>query len=225
MIALFFEVLPRPDHEGTYFEMAAKLKPALDASGGLQFLDRSRSTRRPGWFLSHQIWRDEAAMTRWRVNAAHHRTQACGRTDILADYRLRVGSIIAEVGPGNGLSDYSCDPLLAYNHPADQPERTLVSIITKAVPTTALPPAELYDSVYDRGLNVIVAPVRDRSEGMATLARLDSSLIEAHGSDFDAGGGTANTHHYMARLCLISRDYGMFDRREAPQYFEPVTLA
>ena len=26
MIALFFEVLPKPEHEGTYFEMAAKLK-------------------------------------------------------------------------------------------------------------------------------------------------------------------------------------------------------
>ena len=43
MLALFFEVKPRPEHEATYFELAAKLKPALDASGGLLFLDRSRS--------------------------------------------------------------------------------------------------------------------------------------------------------------------------------------
>ena len=96
MLALFFEVLPKPAQEAAYFETAARLKPALDASGGLEFLDRSASSTRPGWFLSHQIWRDEASMARWRTNPHHHRVQACGRTAILADYRLRVGHVVAE---------------------------------------------------------------------------------------------------------------------------------
>ena len=68
MIALFFEVLPRPGQASAYFQKAAALKPALDANGGLLFLDRSTSALRPGWFLSHQFWTCDEAMERWRAD-------------------------------------------------------------------------------------------------------------------------------------------------------------
>ena len=205
MIALFFEVLPRPGHETTYLEMAAKLKPALDASGGLDFLDRSRSIARPGWMLSHQFWRDEASMTRWRTNAAHHRTQVCGRTDILTDYRLRVAQVIASFDIKHAPEAMPVPPYATYNHPALVPDRYVLSVLGSA-PVPALG-GETFASVYDPALTVTVVPVPDGGHGHAVLAQ-----------------AAAHAATKTARLCLISRDYGMFDRAEAPQYFEPLTL-
>lgn len=205
MIALFFEVLPRPGHEATYFQMAAALKPELDASGGLLFLDRSRSAARPGWFLSHQFWHDEAAMVRWRANGAHHRVQACARTDILADYRLRVGQVVAWT-EGVGIATGEVPAHTAYNDPTVTRERYLVSIVTGA-PVAGIG-GETFTSVYDAALAVQVVPAASGDEGRAVLAR-----------------AAAHPAKRNARLCLISRDYGMFDRHEAPQYFEPVTLS
>ena len=205
MIALFFEVMPKPAHEATYFEMAAKLKPALDASGGLDFLDRSRSAVRPGWFLSHQFWRDEASMTRWRSNSAHHRVQACGRTDILADYRLRVAQVIARCDADLAPEQMPMPPYASYNHPS-VPDRYIVSVLS-AAPVPGLH-GEVFASVYDPALTVTVASPTDAAEGHAMLA-----AAQAHPAT------------RTARLCLISRDYGMFNRAEAPQYFEPVSMA
>jgi heme-degrading monooxygenase HmoA len=203
MISLFFEVQPAPGHEGTYFEMAANLKPALDASGGLLFLDRSRSAARPGWFLSHQFWRDEASMTRWRVNTAHHRAQACGRSDVLADYRLRVAQVVASVEPGRAIMHEPIAGAAAYNDPHSVPERFILSILASA-PLAGVP-GETFASVYDPALSVHVVPVGSAAEGHSVLAHVaDNPALK------------------IARLCLISRDYTMRDRTEAPQYFEPV---
>jgi heme-degrading monooxygenase HmoA len=197
MIALFFEVRPKPQQDAAYFQMAAALKPALEASGGLLFLDRSKSADRPGWFLSHQFWTCDDAMTRWRTDKAHHRAQVCGRTDILADYRLRVGAVIASVtGDGEFVS-----------HPAPATrERYVVSIL--AAPSLAAYGGETFSSVYDETLCVHVVPVASATEGHALLAR--------------AAGDPATRH---ARLCHITRDYGMFDRTQAPQHFDAVTQA
>ena len=206
MIALFFEVLPKPGHEGTYLEMAAKLKPALDESGGLLFLDRSRSAIRPGWFLSHQFWRDEAAMVRWRAHPAHHRVQACSRTDVLTDYRLRVAQVTAHATAGSGLVEDAMAATAAYNDPAVTPERFMVSILARA--GLAVAGGETFASVYDEALRVHVIPVAGALEGHEVLARASRDPATLH-----------------ARLCLVSRDYGLHDRREAPHYFEPVSLA
>ena len=206
MIALLFEVLPRPGQDGAYFEMAARLKGALDASGGLEFLDRSRSAARPGWFLSHQFWRDEASMTRWRTNAAHHRAQACGRTDVLADYRLRVGVVVADVHAGHAPGAMPVPPYATYNDPATKADRYVLSVLSSA-PVPGLD-GETFASVYDPALTVTVATPVDMAAGQRLLAIARDRPATK-----------------VARLCLVSRDYGMFDRAEAPQYFEPVTLA
>lgn len=198
MMSLFFEVLPKAGQDATYFEIAAKLKPALDASGGLLFLDRSRSAARPGWFLSHQFWRDEASMVRWRADPTHHRAQVCGRTDVLADYRLRVGEVIASIGEGE-------PPAEAHSN-SGETGRYVVSVLAGGhIPGL---PGESFASVYDAALSVIVIPVATVAEGQDVLAR--------------AGAHSALR---FARLSRISRDYGMSDRTEAPQHFEPVTLS
>jgi heme-degrading monooxygenase HmoA len=205
MIALFFEVLPRPGHETTYLDMAARLKPALDDSGGLVFLDRSRSQKRPEWMLSHQFWEDEASMVRWRSHGAHHRAQACGRADVLADYRLRVAQVIASVNAGEALQEMPVPRHARYDG-ARTGDRVIVSILGSGAGTGGS--GEAFVSVYDPALVVTVVEARSIDEGRALL------------TDAASRPGTR-----VARLGLISRDYGMFDRAEAPQYFEPVTVA
>jgi heme-degrading monooxygenase HmoA len=207
MIALFFEVQPKPHHEATYFEMAAKLKPELDASGGMDFLDRSRSNARPGWFLSHQFWQDEASMTRWRVNGVHHRAQVCGRTDILDDYRLRVAQVIAEYRSDSPPSAMPVPPYATYNDPSRVDDRYILSILSRDGPVEGVD-GESFASVYDPKLTVTVVTPPTGGHAFGLLAQAASfPTID------------------VLRLGLVSRDYGMFDRAEAPQYFEPVTLA
>jgi heme-degrading monooxygenase HmoA len=209
VIALFFEVRPKAGQEATYLEMAAKLKPALDHNGGLVWLDRSRSAQRPAWFLSHQFWADEASMVRWRGNPAHHRAQACGRTDILTDYRLRVGQVIASVASGDEhVASWPVPPHAAYNDPALTAERHVVSLVFSAELDGLPASGETFQSVYDDELRVAVVPVDGERAGHAVLR----SLVGKPGLR-------------QARLCLVSRDYGMFDRREAPQYFDAATTA
>lgn len=202
MLALFFEVQPRPGQDGAYFDIAAKLKPALDASGGLLFLDRSRSSLRPDWFLSHQFWRDEASMARWRANPAHHKAQSCGRTDVLADYRLRVAQVMWSHQRGEGQTTFELPPHTAYNHPDHAAARWIVSVLHDA--PLASPPegTETFASVYDPAL--LVSIVQPGTSGRHAVQRLSA----------DPGVRTV-------RLCLVSRDYGMFDRAEAPQFFAP----
>lgn len=211
MLTLAFEVLPKPGREGDYLDLAARLRPALEASGGMQFLDRSRSRARPDWFLSHQVWRDEAAMTRWRTHGAHHRAQVCGRADVLSDYRLRVAQVVAHLEPN--ISQHVIEtPLssdVAYRAlGAGERPRLMASVLFRDEPATSIEGAETFDSVYDPALRVMIADVSDGKAGHELFQRLasDGALV-------------------AARLAVVSRDYGMFDRAEAPQYFEPVTIA
>ena len=67
MIGLFFEVIPLDDsHASRYFELAAFLRPELEKSGGVLFVDRYTSVDRSGVILSHQWWENEEALVRWR---------------------------------------------------------------------------------------------------------------------------------------------------------------
>src|SRR5690349_25150621 len=96
MIGLFFEVQTRPGHRDQYLDLAASLRPALDANGGCQFIDRFQSLSHEQLPLSYQIWQDEGALTAWRVAAKHHRVQEVRREAAFSDYRIR----IAQVRPG-----------------------------------------------------------------------------------------------------------------------------
>ena len=91
MIGLFFEVTPLEGHAEHYFELAAALKPELERSGGVEFIDRYRSIDRPDVILSHQWWADEEALVRWRQNTQHRAIQRAGREQHFGDYRLRIG--------------------------------------------------------------------------------------------------------------------------------------
>jgi heme-degrading monooxygenase HmoA len=98
MIAVIFELRPEPGCSGRYFELAAALRPALEAQDGFVSVERYRSLARPDHFLSLSFWRDEDAVRRWRCHAGHRQAQQQGRDAVLADYRLRVATVVRDYG-------------------------------------------------------------------------------------------------------------------------------
>jgi heme-degrading monooxygenase HmoA len=98
MIAVIFEVEPRPDRRQDYLDIAAALKPRLEAIDGFVSIERFESLTTPGKILSLSFWRDEAAVAAWRGLGPHRRAQAAGRAEIFADYRLRVAGVIRDYG-------------------------------------------------------------------------------------------------------------------------------
>src|SRR5437660_12619850 len=99
MIGLFFEVETRPGRRDQYLDLAASLKPELEAMGGCLFIDRFRSLTRSNLLLSYQIWQDEGSMIAWRVDPKHHTVQEAGREKIFDDYRIRISQVLHEERP------------------------------------------------------------------------------------------------------------------------------
>ncbi len=203
MIALFFEVTPKPGQEDRYLEIAGSLKTELDGSGGLTFLNRYRSIGRPRTMLSHQIWRDEARLARWRAHGRHYRAQVSGRHEVFDDYRLRVGSVVASVSHGSGVLERPASVI--YNDPSLKTERWMAVLYATSDKGDHAAMGEVWRSVYNETELAVTAEVGDRGKGLDLIAAAIRTpcILAAH-------------------LVLVSRDYGMFDRAEAPQYFPPV---
>jgi heme-degrading monooxygenase HmoA len=98
MIAVIFEVWPKPERRRDYLDLAAALRSDLEAIDGFISVERFESLSEPGKLLSLSFWRDESAVTAWRNLAAHRAAQMNGRGGIFADYRLRVAGIIRDYG-------------------------------------------------------------------------------------------------------------------------------
>jgi heme-degrading monooxygenase HmoA len=98
MIAVIFEVEPRPGRRQDYLDIAGELKPLLEGIDGFVSIERFESLTTPGKILSLSFWRDEAAVADWRGLEPHRRAQASGRQGIFADYRLRVARVIRDYG-------------------------------------------------------------------------------------------------------------------------------
>jgi heme-degrading monooxygenase HmoA len=98
VIAVIFEVLPRPARQQEYIDAAAQLRPLLEAMDGFLSVERFASLSQPGKILSLSFWRDEAAVRAWRETELHRDFQAQGRAGIFDDYRLRVAAVIRDYG-------------------------------------------------------------------------------------------------------------------------------
>jgi heme-degrading monooxygenase HmoA len=153
MIGLLFEIIPREGHAPRYFELAAALKPELERSGGVLFIDRYTSTLRPDVILSHQWWEDEESLVRWRQNTQHRAMQRAGREQHFADYRLRIGPA---VGPSHAAP--AARGLWVGYHDAE-PEA---------------PAGELFKSVYREGKFLVLS---ERAPG-AQETSADSKAFE-----------------------------------------------
>ncbi len=190
MHALFFEVRPRPGHLDHYFEHVDRLRPVLARHTGLMFLDRYASLSAPDVLLSHQLWDSEEAIIAWRADAEHRRSQGAGRKVHFADYRIRVGARVLHWQSGKG--DMSVDHQVA-------PEAAHVLTLYGTTPVTA-EGFESFESVNRKGHFVSLATISEADALAATL----QSHVQTPGLE-------------QAAAYSIRRDYGQFDRAQAPR--------
>jgi heme-degrading monooxygenase HmoA len=205
MIAQFFEVQIREGHRDQYLELAASLKPALVAMGGCLFIDRFKSLTRENLLLSYQIWQDEGAMTAWRVHAYHHEVQKVGREKVFSDYRIRIAQVVHEARPGRPI--WQPERRTPYNDPARrQPTYVLASESKSAqLPAETKWRRDDFASVYRDGYFAHLIDLPDHQSGIEFGPQLFADP----------------TTEYF-RVFEVMRDYGMYDRTEAPQYYPPV---
>ncbi|KGM40490.1 antibiotic biosynthesis monooxygenase [Aquabacterium sp. NJ1] len=98
MIAVIFELEPRPGLAPRYFELAEDLKRALVNLDGFISIERFESLTQPGRYVSLSFWRDEQSVQHWRNLPAHRLAQSEGRSQLFAQYRLRVATVIRDYG-------------------------------------------------------------------------------------------------------------------------------
>ena len=98
MIAVIFEVWPKPEHRQEYLDIAAALKPTLEQMDGFISIERFESLTEKGKILSLSFWRDDEAIAGWRRVEAHRMAQAKGRGALFRDYRLRIATVIRDYG-------------------------------------------------------------------------------------------------------------------------------
>jgi heme-degrading monooxygenase HmoA len=204
MMSLFFEVEIKPGRTDQYLNLAASLKPDLEAVGGCLFLDRFKSLARANLILSYQIWRDEGSMTAWRVHAHHHDVQTLGRDKVFSDYRLRIAQLIFEARRGQPV--WQPARRTPYNDPARRPPTYVLATESKSatLPVACNWPSEAFASVYRDGLYAHLVELPDQQSGVAFAPLL-----------FDE----PSTEY--VRIVEVTRDYGMYDRAEAPQFYPP----
>jgi heme-degrading monooxygenase HmoA len=217
MFSVLFEVKPKPDQWDAYLAYAKQLRPELERVDG--FLDnvRYRSLTRLGWILSLSDWRDEKALVRWRVTASHHEVQAKGRSAVLHDYHLRVGQLTRDtrLAPGWVLHEQRLDETAA----GEATTITLLDATLSAATLATTSPEACADSLgLERAAPGLVAwDVFD-----AVLTPGDAIVLAAWRTVADAQtfeDRAALPEGARLRRVRVVRDYGMFDRREAPQYY------
>lgn len=178
---------------------------------------RYRSLTREGWILSLSNWRDEKSLVRWRTRARHHEVQEKGRGEVLLDYHLRVGQVTRDTRPldGHVLHEQRLDV-------TETGEGTTVILIDARQPPEwvrerspediagglGLAPAakglvswDVFDAVLTPGDVILLLSWRDEAPATAFEEKVPLQ------------GGA------RLRRVRVVRDYGMFDRREAPQYY------
>jgi len=96
MIAVIFEVWPASGRREDYLAIAAKLKPELERMDGFISVERFQSLTDAGKLLSLSFWRDEDAVRHWRNHEQHRASQAAGRAEVFADYRLRIAAVVRD---------------------------------------------------------------------------------------------------------------------------------
>jgi heme-degrading monooxygenase HmoA len=205
MIGLFFEVQTRPGHRDQYLDLAAALKPALEATGGCLSIERFRSLSREDLLLSYQIWQDEGALTAWRVHGQHHKVQELGRERVFADYRIRIAQVIHEARPRQPV--WQPERRTPYNDPARRRPTYVLAAESKSarLPVGTEWRHDTFESVYRDGQFAHLIDLPDPQSGI----------------DFGAGLFADPTMEYF-RVFEVMRDYGMYERAEAPQYYPPV---
>ena len=218
MFAVIYEVRPKKERWDDYLGLAQQLRPKLEAIDGFIANERFKSLQADGKLLSLSIWRDEKSVIRWRTHAEHHDVQRKGRFEVFEDYHLRVGEIVFDSDQPGGIADQQ-------RFDETETGTAKAATITELAPAdgrnidTALPAADLgleahakdlveqeaFESIYTPGKLVLLASWR-KAKAAERWRPSASNAIQS-------------LRHRQVR---VVRDYGMFERREAPQYYEEV---
>jgi heme-degrading monooxygenase HmoA len=223
MFSVLFEVQPKPDQWDTYLGEAKMLRPELEKIEGFVDNIRYRSLTREGWLLSLSGWRDEKALVRWRTHAGHHLTQEKGRLQIFRDYHLRIGQLTQDtrLPAGQSLPEQRLD----------EPETgnaTTVTLIDarqtpKWVETTGAEDAARWLGLKPGAAGLAAWDVFDAVLTPGDIILMMSWRSRAAAEAFEQA--PALPANARLRRVRVVRDYGMFDRREAPQYYPDVPRA
>jgi heme-degrading monooxygenase HmoA len=209
MFAVIFEVQPKADRWDEYLGLAKLLRPEIEQIDGFIDNERFKSQRTAGRLLSLSTWRDEKAVIRWRTLAVHHGVQEKGRFAVFEDYHLRVGEVAADthVPSGQTLQAQRLDATevgtakVVTITERPPPAADLASLGVPATGTQGVVDQEVFESITTEGKMLVLVSWQD-------AAAADRWAPSA-----------ADVRHRQVR---VIRDYGMFDRREAPQYYPPV---
>jgi heme-degrading monooxygenase HmoA len=217
MFAVIFEVHPKHQRWQQYLDLAKLLRPELIKIDG--FIDnlRYRSLTRDGWLLSLSVWRDEKALVRWRTHAGHHLVQQQGRDQVLLDYHLRVGQITSDnrLPQGLEIEDQRLDETA-------MPNGTAITLVDCARTEGWIKLRTPQQVAAELGLD-------EKAEGLLSwdifqgvLAPGELILLRCWGDATAASNGTAavaGSLEMRARSVRVIRDYGKYQRFEAPQYY------
>ena len=215
MFLAIFEVRPKTERFNDYLALAKRLRPTLEKIDGFVENERFESRRRPGWILSLSTWRDEKSMVRWRTTGVHHIIQKQGRAEILEDYHLRIGDVTADThAPSSapvheqrfdeteiGAKFATVTELTPWQDASIGAPSDIIAGLGLDI-SQAVIDTDVFASIYNPGKLALLALWRDPASANTWIPRkLASAQMLRH------------------RRVRIVRDYGMFDRREAPQFF------
>jgi heme-degrading monooxygenase HmoA len=220
MFSVIFEVHPKPAQWDAYLDNAKMLRPELEQVDGFVDNIRYKSLTREGWILSISGWRDEKSVVRWRTAQRHHMTQEKGRSEILLDYHLRVGQITHDthVPAGQTIAEQRLDE-------TEVGEGTTISLINAKWPETPGSPVDAAGAAHYLRFDTKAAGLVGWDIFDAVLTPGDLILLTSWKAkdSADAFARSALLHPGgRLRQVRVVRDYGMFDRREAPQYYPAV---
>jgi heme-degrading monooxygenase HmoA len=221
MFSVIFEVHPKAERWQDYLGYARMLRPELERIDGFVDNVRYRSLTRPGWLVSLSNWRDEKALVRWRTQAMHHGVQEKGRFEVFHDYHLRVGQLTRDtrLPEGHVLAEQRLDE----TETGAATAVVLIDVQRPAEWVTSAGPAEVAGWLgLRKGAPGLVAwDVFDAVLAPGEVILLLSWRDQAAADAYEAAAGLPDG--VRLRRVRIIRDYGMFDRREAPQYYPEVT--
>lgn len=220
MFSVIFEVHPKPDQWDAYLGEAKMLRPELERVDG--FIDniRYKSLTRDGWILSLSGWRDEKSVVRWRTATRHHMVQERGRSEILLDYHLRVGEVTRDtrVPVGQKIEEQRLDA-------TEVGEGTTITFIDAQWPSRSCDTMNASETARFLGFKPDAAGLAswDVYDAVLTPGDLILMMVWKTKGDADAfARWVVMPLGSRLRHVRVVRDYGMFDRREAPQYYPPV---
>lgn len=190
--SVLFDVLPKPGHVDQYFSMAAHLKPIVEKNPGFLSVERFANLQKPNWYLSFSCWKNEESLAQWRCQPDHNGAQVCGRNQVFDDYRLRVSAKkqIQEL-----VESRSRELILLLIGQLDAVQELA------SLSTLSQHQSKAYQGVLNpkRGLSIYE---------FAPNASIDDDLFRMKDSE------SIEIHWFS-----VVRDYGMFNRAEAPTQF------